>query len=558
VNFLEATEILSRFAGGERLPFLLGMSGTPNPLDLYLRAHAAKRGVSAEARTLPFGTLPQTLLQPAAPEEREIFLLFPWDFAPAADWRSGIPLETLDPAELREKAQQVAERLSGRPSARLLYVPAPLPPVYSDPSENAASSGFLTALAISLGARILPAEAFSMASYLASGCPIAGAWLGRVAEAVVEQALPAAFESCKVLVTDLDQVLWAGVIGDDGMEGISYGPEGQGFRHFLYQSLLARLKSDGVLLAAVSRNLAEIGAEPLRSGRMLLSEQDFVSVICSYGAKSAQIAEIARQLNVGLDSFVFVDDNPVELAEVASALPGVHCVTFPSREDGLPEFFARLAQLFARSAVTSEDRERTQMYRRRLQGMVPSSAEGADLTEFLRDLQMTLTLEDRSQGQRERAIQLINKTNQFNLNGVRVSDEEVQRILDSGGRLLTASLADRHGVHGEILSCLITSDRIMKCFVMSCRVFQRRVEHAFLVWLANQAFCPELLDFQQTAKNLSMRELLNDPAFSPAPENYLRFDFTRFAAAHNEALELFTLRVLDGLQTAHIGAGARS
>src|SRR5690242_15031810 len=101
------------------------MSGTPNPLDLYLRAQAAKRGASAEARMLPFGTLPQTLLQPAAPGEREIFLLFPWDFAPATDWRSGVPRGTPDPAELREKAQQVADRLSGRPSVRLLYVPAP-------------------------------------------------------------------------------------------------------------------------------------------------------------------------------------------------------------------------------------------------------------------------------------------------------------------------------------------------------------------------------------------------------------------------------------------------
>jgi FkbH-like protein len=379
-----------------------------------------------------------------------------------------------------------------------------------------------------------------------------------VAEAVIEQALPPFFESCKVLVTDLDQVLWAGIIGDDGMEGISYGPEGRGFRHFLYQSMLAKLKNDGVLLAAVSRNQPEVGAEPLRSGQMLLNDEDFVSVICSYGAKSSQIAEIARQLNVGLDSFVFVDDNPVELAEVSSALRGVHCLTFPSREDGLPDFFARLVQLFARSVVTSEDRERTRMYRSRLEGMVPSKVEGADLTHFLRELQMTLTIEDRSHGPRERAVQLINKTNQFNLNGIRISEEEVQSVLDAGGRLLTGHLSDRHGAHGEILSCLITPDRVMKCFVMSCRVFQRRVEQAFLAWLAGQPFCPELLAFEQTPKNLPLREFLKDAAFSPGPENCLQFDSTRFAAVHAEALELFTLRVPDGLQAGHMGAGARS
>jgi HAD superfamily phosphatase (TIGR01681 family) len=390
VNFLEATEILSRFAGGARLSFLLALSGTAEPLDLYLRAQAAKRGFSAEVRKLPFGTLAQKLLQPPLPDEREIFLLLPWDLAPEADWRSGVPRETVGPGKLREQAQQVAERLCGRPGARLLYLPAPLPPLFPHPAQNTSFAAFLTALAVSMEATLLPAEAFSMTSYLASGCPVGGPWLGRIAEAIIEQVVPPVPQPCKVLVTDLDQVLWAGVIGDDGMSGISYGPEGQGFRHFLYQSFLSKLKNDGVLLAAVSRNQPEIGLEPLRSGQMLLHERDFVSLICSYGAKSAQIAEIARQLNLGLDSFVFVDDNPLELAEVSRALPEVRCVTFPAREDAIPEFLHHLGQLFARAVVTEEDRERTQMYRRRLQGMLPSNAEGADLTEFLRELQMVL------------------------------------------------------------------------------------------------------------------------------------------------------------------------
>src|SRR5262249_7748607 len=155
------------------------------------------------------------------------------------------------------------------------------------------------------------------------------------------------------------------------------------------------------------------------------------------------IREIARQLNLGLDAFVFVDDNPIELEEVSSALPDVRVIRFPSSDDRMPELFDALCQLFPRTVVTTEDADRTNMYRRRLDGMVPDTSEGADLTAFLRGLEMSLVINDRSRGDRARAVQLINKTNQFNLNGRRVTDEEVGAVLADGGRLYTASLSDR-------------------------------------------------------------------------------------------------------------------
>src|SRR5207302_1866184 len=216
--------------------------------------------------------------------------------------------------------------------------------------ENASLAHWLLSLAWSLNARVLPRDAFSLGIYLAAGCPIGGAWLGRIAEAVIALALSVVAASFKVLVTDLDNVLWGGVIAEDGMEGIAFAPEGGGYRHFIFQSLLARLKREGVLLCAVSRNDVEVATEPLRSGRM-----------------------------------------------------------------------------------------------------VPSDRHGADLTRFLQDLKMTLTIHDRACGERARAMQLITKTNQFNLNGRRLTDAEVGAILDAGGRLFDATLADRTGNHGEVL-----------------------------------------------------------------------------------------------------------
>ena len=541
MTFLEARQIVSAFQRGDPLPFLLAMSGTADPLDLFVRAAAAKRGRAAEMRALPFNTLGQALRAAPRPEEREVFLLLPWDFAPEADWRSGIPTNPPSAAELRRGAQRTADLLRARCAGRVLYVPAPLPPMLSDPAENASLAHWLLSLAWSLNARVLPRDAFSLGIYLAAGCPIGGAWLGRIAEAVIGLALSEVAASSKVLVTDLDNVLWGGVIAEDGMEGIAFAPEGGGYRHFIFQSLLARLKREGVLLCAVSRNDVEVATEPLRSGRMLLGENDFVAVLASYHAKSAQIKHLANQLNLGLDSFVFVDDNPVELTEVSLALPDVRCVRFPQHDDELARFLDDLSSLFPRREITSEDRERTEMYRRRLEGMVPSDRHGADLTRFLQDLKMTLTIHDRACGERARAMQLITKTNQFNLNGSRLTDAEVGAILDAGGRLFGATLADRTGNHGEVLACLVAPDSTIRSFVMSCRVFQRRVEYAFLAWLAARSSPPIGMHWAKTPRNAAFQQFLCDVAGQPDGNGLVHLDPAILRARYARDLELFTV-----------------
>jgi FkbH-like protein len=540
VNFLEARRLVSDFQGGEPLPFLFALSGTGELFDLYLRAAAARRDRAAEVGLLPFNTLAQALHRNADPRIAEVFLLVPWDFVPEGDWRSGLP-ESVDDEQLRSHAIETARLLARRSSARLLYLPAPLPPLFPDPAQGAALARWLESLAIGLGARILPADAFALAGYFASGCPVGGGWIGRVAEAVVEAAVTPRIESKKVVVTDLDNVIWNGVVAEEGLEGIAFEPSGRGYRHFVYQSLLRRLRREGTLLAAVSRNDPEVALAPFRSGRMLLREEDFVAIIASYRAKSAQIRELAERLNLGLDSFVFVDDNPVELAEVSLALPNVRCMTFPQHDDDLAAFLDDLAGLYQRREITAEDRDRTELYRRRLEGMVPSDLQGADLTRFLRDLDMTLTIHDRARGDRARAVQLINKTNQFNLNGRRVSDEEVSAILAAGGRMFGAVLADRTGNHGEILACLMAPDRSITSFVMSCRVFQRRVEYAFLAWLAAQPNPPIGLRWAHTARNAPFLEFLHKIAGPPNGDGFVRLDPAAVTACFAWDLALFAI-----------------
>jgi FkbH-like protein len=540
VNYLEARRSVSAFQGGPPLPFLFGLSGTAEPFALYLQAAAAQRGRSADVRFLPFNTLGQALRGVADATVPEVFLLLPWDFAPEADWRSGVPA-SLDEEALRLRAAETARLLSRRARARLLYLPAPVPPLFPNPARGAAFAHWIESLAIGLGAGLLPADAFGLGGYLSSGCPVGGSSIGRVAEAVVEAALAPPREPKKVLITDLDNVVWHGLVADDGLDGIACEPAGRGYRHFVYQSLLRRLRHDGTLLAAVSRNDADIATAPFRSGRTLLREEDFVAIIASYHAKSAQIRELARRLNLGMDAFVFVDDNPVELAEVSLQLPEVRCVAFPPHDDELAGFLDGLADLFARLEVTAEDRERTELYRRRLEGMVPSEIEGADLTRFLQDLKMTLTIHDRSHGDRSRAVQLINKTNQFNLNGLRLTDAEVGAMVDAGGRLFGASLADRTGDHGEILACLVAPDGTIHSFVMSCRVFQRRVECAFLAWLATQPNPPTRLQWISTPRNGPFQRFLSEVTGPLNGAGLVRLDPAAVAARHATDLALFAV-----------------
>lgn len=541
MNFLDAKKIVAEFGGGPELPLLLALSGTGEPLELYLRAAAAKQGSSLRLRLLPFNTLQQSLLTPPVAGEREVFLLLPWDLVPELDWRSGIPAERLDPAAALAGADALLSRITARAGAALLYLPAPFPPALADGPTHDAFAAALTARAVQAGAGLLAPEDFALPTYFASGLPVASRALGTVATRIIAAATTPRREPAKLLISDLDNTLWGGVIAEDGVDGIHWRAEGAGYRHFVYQTLLRRLKGEGVLLAAVSRNSPEVALAPLRALGMTIKEDDFVSVVASYHPKSAQIKELAKQLNLGLDAVVFVDDNPVELQEVGQELPQVQLVAFPKQDEGLAAVLADLNRRFGRKDLTAEDRGRTEMYRRRLEGMVPQAAEGADLHGFLRELRMKLTLHDRSTGDRTRAVQLINKTNQFNANGRRIADEDVGAILAAGGRLLTATLEDRTGSHGEILAALITAEGVVESWVLSCRVFQRKVEQAFAVWLAEQPGAPVAVQYAPTERNEPFQMFLQDAAFGPAVEGTIAWDAARYAREHAADLALFEL-----------------
>ncbi|MBF0295855.1 MAG: HAD-IIIC family phosphatase [Magnetococcales bacterium] len=543
MNFLEARKILATPL--DDLPvrrLLLGGSGMLDGLTLFLRAQAATRRIRLEPETLPFGTLIQSLVTlPTLPDRQELYLLLPWDLIPECDWRTG-NRTLVDEEGLLAEAMRRMELVTNRPGARIAWLPAPMPPLLPNHAASRSLTGELLKRTARQGALLLDARDFSLAGYLASGQPIAGSRLGTLAGELLDWlSLPPA-GSIKVIVTDLDHTLWRGIVGEDGPDGVSAAPEAASFRHFLFQALLKRLKSQGLLLAAVTRNDEDLARAPFKTGRMPLTEEDFVAFRAGYGAKSTQIRHLATTLNLGLDAFLFVDDNPVELAEVRANLPQVVFLQFPGDEEGFPHFLDRIAWLASRHTLTAEDGERTALYHRMLADQPPPESGGAPLTAFLRGLAMVLTIREPQAGARTRAHQLINKTNQFNLNGIRFGEEEMEAILAAGGRLFVATLEDRSGSHGEILSCLVDTTGRVRSLVISCRVLQRRVEYVFLACLIERWQGPPLiLDFLPTERNAPLRLFLEDPAFVPGEEG-VRLDPAAFREAHAGDCALFTIR----------------
>ncbi len=544
MNFIEAHKITSNFQGGEGLPYVFALSGTYEPFDLFLKAAAAQKGWMAKPEYLPFNTLKQTLAQSRQSAYKEVFVLFPWDFIGEYDWRSGIPEKPLPLENLIRDAQWVADKLRERENTHILFAPVPVPPIYAEPLKNAILDQTVRSLATEIGSVFLEPNCFGLSSYLSTGCPIGGKHLGPVAIKATDMVLNSLNTNPrpKVLVTDLDNVMWNGVVGEDGFDEISYTPEGKGYKHYLYQTMLKRLKQSGIILAAVSRNDPEDALPPFQTNQMCLNAEDFASIIASYNPKSSQIIELSHHLNLCLASFVFIDDNDIELAEVKEAVPDITCLKFPENDEKIPDLLTKMSEIFAckEEEITDEDLRRTEMYKTRLKSLAPVVGEGGDLTEFLANLQMTLKIHDRSKGDRSRAIQLINKTNQFNLNGRRQSDEYVGDILGKGGRLLTASLSDRHGGHGEVLACLITEDEEIESLVMSCRVFQRRAEYAFISWILSQPIQPCRLQFEKTNRNEPFRMFIDSTSFDEN-NGKIEINAAQFLKTHEKDFKLFTV-----------------
>lgn len=297
----------------------------------------------------------------------------------------------------------------------------------------------------------------------------------------------------RCVVVDLDNTLWGGVVGDDGPAAIvvADGAEGEAFAAF--QEYLLALRSRGVLLAVASKNDLEAAREPFeRNPGMRLRLGDFAAFVADWRPKSEQIAEIADTLELGLDSLVFVDDNPVECAQVATALPDVATIAL----DVPPSEFVRTLAASVHletSSLTGEDRARAGSYAA-LQQAEELRRDVPSLDDFWRSLEMRARVRPIDASSLERAAQLTQKTNQFNLTLVRRSPEQVERLAgDADVICRTLELEDRfarHGIVGLVIATPADGDdttAVIDTLLLSCRVIGRTAERHLIAHVSRAA-----------------------------------------------------------------------
>ncbi len=327
----------------------------------------------------------------------------------------------------------------------------------------------------------------------------------------------------KCLVLDLDNTLWGGVIGDDGLGGIRLGqgdPAGEAFLEF--QKYAQSLRRRGVLLAVCSKNEHQVAWEVFeKHPEIALRHGDFSCFMANWNDKASNLRAIAQQLNIGLDSLVFIDDNPAERAIVRQLVPEV---AVPEMPDDVTGWVRTIEQhrYFQVLSVGTEDFQRTAYYqadqaRREIQ------SSSADIETFLRSLEMKARIGPIHAATLERSVQLIHRSNQFNLTTRRHSVAEMSRILEDPDWITrTISLADRFGDNGLIsvlLACVRGNALEIDTWLMSCRVLKRGVEQFLLNHLCSLA--------RERGLSVLRGEYIPTPKNALVREHYTGLGFTK-------------------------------
>ncbi|MCW5704194.1 MAG: HAD family hydrolase, partial [Bradyrhizobium sp.] len=297
--------------------------------------------------------------------------------------------------------------------------------------------------------------------------------------------------SRRVLVLDLDNTMWGGIVGDDGIEGLALGtgsPLGESYAAL--QRMALAYKERGILLCVSSKNDEAIALDAFRNHpEMILKEDDIVAFRVNWDDKAANIKAIAGMIDLGLESFVFLDDNPAERKRVRDALPEV---AVPELPDDPAEWISvfQAAGYFEQTGFSPEDRQRAGMYKANARRAAQLERIG-NHDDYLRSLDMTLSIAPFDQPGRKRIAQLIAKSNQFNLTTRRYSEAEVAALQGNPDAVtVQARLADMFGDNGMISAviCLKNGRQWeVDTWIMSCRVLGRRVEEALLQHLVREA-----------------------------------------------------------------------
>jgi FkbH-like protein len=494
----------------------------------------ARAGRHARVGRADFGTGLAALLEPEAEADAHILLLDLDGFAPC-DWRRPA-------AQIQELLGERIDALSRALAAYARHTPAPLM-VNTIPSPAGPTAGLIDgrhpaglrrAVALINQALLEAAERHTNIVLVDADQALADIapsrrhdpklWFyGRVAYAAeATRALAAALAEAwalsargpaKVLALDLDNTLWGGVYGDDGIERLACGEDfpGNAFRAFQEECL--RLKRQGLLLVALSKNNADAATVFERHPGMALRSSDFVASAINWEPKPGNIRELAHDLNLGLDSFVFIDDSPHEREAMRRLVPEVIVPELPDDPARRPAWLRRLACTWA-VRLTEEDERRSEMYAAE-RGARALRASAATVEDYLRGLEQRLIVSTVGTADIPRVAQMHQRTNQFNLTTRRLTEADIAACVNdpARGMAVAGRVADKFGDHGLAITATVSIDgerAEIGTFLMSCRVIGREIERAFLGTLlrllAERGIARVTGRFVATIKNGMVRE----------------------------------------------------
>lgn len=292
----------------------------------------------------------------------------------------------------------------------------------------------------------------------------------------------------KVLVVDADHTLWGGVVGEDGPDGIDLADNGPGEAFRAFQSYLLDLRHAGVLLALCSKNREEDVWNAFERPEMRLKREHLATWRVNWQAKSLNLLEMAAELGLGIDAFAMIDDNPAELAEIAAALPEVRTIRMPADP---ARWLGALQEtrLLDRLPPTMEDRQRAEQYR---QAQLRQQSVGAlSPAEYLERLELRVAIAPLGPAHLARMHQLVTKTNQFNLNGLRLTEGEILELSSEPEALVRVVRAeDRFGDYGIVGAYMVRlrgPEAHLELFLLSCRALAKGIETAMLADAAQEA-----------------------------------------------------------------------
>ncbi|HEX4169217.1 MAG TPA: HAD-IIIC family phosphatase [Bryobacteraceae bacterium] len=492
MKLAEALKIGNAPQSGPEFTVLLACGFTPLHLESMAKAHLRLRlpDRSIRIKTGLYGDLPGTLEQPPG-NLHGVLIALEWsDLDPRLGWRASSAINETITNDVQRRLGRIEAAIrqlaTDRPVALSLPL-APLPPVFltSTRELNPVEARLRELLyklaaetpAVVINPQFAPPDGHDLRAELMNGFPFSIPQADQLASQLIDAAFPLAPR--KGLITDLDETLWSGVLGDDGVNRIHWDLDHKSQFHALYQQFLNSLAESGTLVGVASKNDPDLVRQAFARTDLLVNHDSLFPIEAHWEPKAGSISRTLATWNIGAGDVVFVDDNDLERALIKETFPEMECVLF-RRDDA--SVLRRLRDLFGKRQIREEDRLRSQSLR---EGQaVQAAAETNTLDTLLESAEAILTLSWAKFPPDPRALELVNKTNQFNLNGRRYTSAEWNQFMTGeSSRLLVADYTDRFGKLGKIsvlAGCAQGDTFNVTTWVLSCRAFSRRIEHQML------------------------------------------------------------------------------